>query len=486
MAVPEPLERVTSIAEQNPYFCPAWPPYAKQWYFLSLTDRQALYGGAAFGGKTVALLMGALLYAHVPGYAAALFRRTFPELEEPGGLIDLSNQWLAGTDADWNGSKSKWTFPVGQIPLSGSGGVATPHATLRFKHIQHDKDAVKLARGATYQYMAWDELTTFTKKQYQMPQARLRRPAEGLLAQVPLRARAGTNPGGEGHEWVKELFLDSPWYWNDQANGGKGAQERRVFVPARISDNVRGDRAGYMESLAAALDPVTLQRLMEGDWDVTEVGEIFDPAMLKVVQPDDVPDGLRWIRAWDTAGSVSETAKYTVGARMAWQSAKGVLWISDLVRFRKRPGDRDDAMLETASGSDTREGDGIETAILIEKGTSDSGLKQEEDHMKVLAGFNVQCIAPKGDKVMRAMPLARQWNKGNVRIVTGPWVGPLRTEAQLFNAKAKFKDQIDALSLGFNNQAMSVPSSAYTGKRKKSTSTGRRRLSTPTNRKVFQ
>lgn len=480
VGIPDQIQRAFLLCEQNPYFRPIWPLYPKQWLFLSLHARQALYGGAAYGGKTFSILASALLYAHVPGYAAVLFRRTFPELSEPGGLVDLANQWLAGTDANFVASPTPcWTFPVGRVPLSASGGVATPHATLRFKHIQHDKDAEKLSLGATYQFMGWDELTTFTKKQYTMPQARLRRPGHGSLSLVPLRARAGTNPGGEGHEFVKEYFIDSPWYWNKRAEGGAGAWERRIFIPARISDNVSGDREGYVESLEAALDPVTLKRLMDGDWVIQEVGEVFDPTKLIVVQPEDVPGNLRWTRAWDTAGSEGESAKYTVGARMAWDHERGHLWVSDLDRFRLRPGARDERMRAIA------EADGIGTAILIEKGAADSGIKQADDHLRLLAGFSVQCIAPKGDKIVRAWPLARQWNSGKVRIVTGPWVGPLKTEAQLFNAKSKFKDQIDALSLGFNNLALTSPSSSYTSGRKKRASLSRGRLARPSKRKVF-
>ncbi len=127
--LPEPIQRVYRLIEENPYFRPPWKPYPKQLLFLSALEQNVLYGGAAFGAKTVAQMMRALLYAHVPGYAAVCFRRTFPELEEPGGFIDLSHQWLSGTNASWHAlaMAAECTPGVGQILIACPNGHAKPH-----------------------------------------------------------------------------------------------------------------------------------------------------------------------------------------------------------------------------------------------------------------------------------------------------------------------------------------------------------------------
>ena len=51
------------------------------------TANNILYGGAAGGGKSDALLMCALQFVEVPGYSAIIFRRTLKMLEKSGGLI---------------------------------------------------------------------------------------------------------------------------------------------------------------------------------------------------------------------------------------------------------------------------------------------------------------------------------------------------------------------------------------------------------------
>jgi len=75
---------------------------AKQTAFLLLPHLEAFYGGAAGGGKSFALLMAALQYADIPGYAAILFRRTYSDLALPGALMDVAANWLRGTDARWH------------------------------------------------------------------------------------------------------------------------------------------------------------------------------------------------------------------------------------------------------------------------------------------------------------------------------------------------------------------------------------------------
>jgi hypothetical protein len=204
---------------------------------------EVFYGGAAGGGKTDWLLMGALEYVDVSGYAALLLRRTFAELSLPGSLMDRSKQWLTGSRAHWNEQLKRWTFPSG--------------ATLAFGYLEADADVYRY-QSAEFQMIGFDELTEFAEGQYTYLFSRLRRPSQGQLATVPLRMCAASNPGGIGHGWVKKRFpID-----------GK-PRGRRVFVPAKIADNPHLDTKAYRASLAR-LNPTLQRQLGEGDWTVAE------------------------------------------------------------------------------------------------------------------------------------------------------------------------------------------------------------------------
>lgn len=214
-------------------------PTEPQAVFLTLPHREALYGGAAGGGKSDALLMGALQFADEPGYAALILRRTYADLSLPGAIMDRAHQWLGGGPAHWNEIEKTYTFPSG--------------ATLTFGYLQHKNDVYRY-QGAAFQFIAFDELTQFRESEYRYLFSRLRR---GVSARVPLRMRAASNPGGVGHEWVFERFFV------------RGSAEGRAFVPAKLTDNPYLDQGEYEQSLAE-LDPITRQQLLDGLWVVDQ------------------------------------------------------------------------------------------------------------------------------------------------------------------------------------------------------------------------
>ena len=251
-------------------------PHPKQAAFLLLNNEEAFYGGAAGGGKSEALLMAALQYVDVPGYAALLLRRTFPQLSQPGSLLDRARSWLGGTDAVGTDGDKTWTFPSG--------------ATLTFGHMQHEKDKYEY-QSAEFQYIGFDELTGFTETQYRYLFSRLRR-KEGVA--IPLRMRSASNPGNEGHDWVKQRFIV------------EGRAKGRPFLPAKLQDNPSVDREGYKKSLIN-LDPVEQARLLAGDWDVRQEGGKFKSEWFEIVEA--VPKGAEYVRFWDLAATEPKEAK---------------------------------------------------------------------------------------------------------------------------------------------------------------------------------
>ena len=64
-----------------------WSPQPKQELMMSRWEDEALYGGAAGGGKSDFLVAEAMRQVHVPNYRAILFRKTYKQLTE---LIDKS------------------------------------------------------------------------------------------------------------------------------------------------------------------------------------------------------------------------------------------------------------------------------------------------------------------------------------------------------------------------------------------------------------
>jgi predicted phage terminase large subunit-like protein len=180
--------------------------------------------------------MAALQFVDVPGYSAILFRKTYSDLALPGALMSRAFEWLGGTAARWSSDAKTWTFPSG--------------ATLTFGYLDNAQDRYRY-QSAEFQFIGFDELTQFGEQDYLYLFSRLRRLSG---AQVPLRMRSASNPGGTGHAWVKRRFL-SP---EAQAAG-------RVFIPARLEDNPHLDQAQYRKSLEN-LDTFTKRQLLHGDW----------------------------------------------------------------------------------------------------------------------------------------------------------------------------------------------------------------------------
>ncbi len=147
--------------------CPL-SPTSQQEAFLLLPHFEVFYGGAAAGGKSVALLMAALKYVDVPGYHGLIVRKSFAELALPGNLIDLSHQWLDGTKASWSDEQKQWRFP-------GRGRTGSGGATLTFGYLADDGDVNRYA-GTSFSYLAFEELSRFSETHYMRMRRVLRQP----------------------------------------------------------------------------------------------------------------------------------------------------------------------------------------------------------------------------------------------------------------------------------------------------------------------
>ncbi len=262
-------------------------------------EYEALYGGAAGGGKSEALIMEALRQVHIPHYKALILRKTYPQLAE---LIDKSLRYYprAYPKAKYNGGSHTWTFPSG--------------AKIVFGSMQYTKDRIKY-QGQAYDFVAFDELTHFTWEEYSYLFSRCRPNGPGTRCYI----RATANPGGVGHGWVKERFITAgaPMtpIWEDiqvpaEDGGARTVRRARVFVPAKVTDNpalLRND-PNYIVNLAS-MPEAERRALLEGSWD-SFTGQVFtewrnDPGHYEdrrnthVIAPFKVPEHWRIWRGFD-------------------------------------------------------------------------------------------------------------------------------------------------------------------------------------------
>jgi len=393
--------------------------------------REALYGGAAGGGKSDALLMGALQFINIPGYSAILFRRTYNDLALPGALMHRAKEWLSGTDAHWNAVKHIWTFPSG--------------ATLTFGNLDHEDDKFRY-QSAEFQYIGFDELTQFLESQYRYLFSRLRR-LEGTY--IPLRMRAATNPGNIGHEWVSRRFIVPCPKHKDGFQGtceqcldlAYRSRQERAFVPALLDDNPYLDRKTYVESLSE-LDPITRRQYLDGDWTARHGGSIFRREWFTII--NEAPANLRKVRYWDLAATKPKPGRdpdYTVGALLGEQD--GFYYILDIRRMRGAPPQVEALIKQTAML------DKHATRIYMEQEPGSSGVGQVDHYRReVLKGYSFWGVKTTGPKEERATPVSSAAEGGNIKLVNGAWISAFLDEFEAF-PQGMHDDQVDAVSGAF-------------------------------------
>ena len=278
---------------------PLWQATEKQTEFLSASEFEVLYGGAAGGGKSDGLLIDALgLQQRAianPIYRGLIIRKSFPQLRE---LIDRSKtiypEVMPG--AFYHETSREWWFPSG--------------AKIEFGHLASPADKI-MYQGRQFQWVGWDELTHWaTPEAYEYLLSRVRSPDPALRRYV----RATTNPGGPGHKWVMER-------WQIPTSGEasrvdlniEGTVITRRFIPARLTDNPYLANSGYRETLLTLREDER-RALLDGRWDIASVKGAYyikeieqarkDGRICKVPVLPNVPVNTFWDIGWnDTFGS---------------------------------------------------------------------------------------------------------------------------------------------------------------------------------------
>ena len=249
----------------------------KQKAFLKATATEVLFGGAAGGGKSYGQTVDAFLFAlKYPGSKQLLLRRTFSELDK--SLIRTVLSWYPRDIFTYNSSAHTGRFTNGSV--------------LDFGYCASENDVYQY-QSAEYDVIRFDELTHFTEAQYVYLISRVRG-ANGFPKQV----KSSTNPGGVGHSWVKERFVD-PSPPNVDFVGKDGI--KRIFIPSLLTDNtfLMNSDPDYQKRLEALPDKEK-RALLYGDWDIFD-GQYFTEFNrdTHVCVPFEIPKAWRRYRAID-------------------------------------------------------------------------------------------------------------------------------------------------------------------------------------------
>ena len=231
-------------------------PQPKQWEFLRDTSHKYIaYGGARGGGKSWSVRVKAvLLCERYAGIKVMIIRKTYPELQE-NHILPLCNMLRCNVEdkreriASYNDSKKHIVFPNGSRIL--------------FRYLDKDKDADRF-QGTEVAVLFIDEATQQSEEKWRKLAACVRG-----VNDFPKRVYLTCNPGGEGHEWVKRLFLDKRYEKEEKP-------EDYSFIQASVLDNkalLKRD-PGYLDRLKA-LPPKLRAAWLYGNWDIFE-GQFFE------------------------------------------------------------------------------------------------------------------------------------------------------------------------------------------------------------------
>ena len=449
------------------------PQKGKQEMFLRSPADICIYGGAAGGGKTFALLLECLRNINYKHFEAVIFRQSRPQIMSAGGLFATSQEIY---------------------PHLGATSVLTPNvqwrfdsgAKITFAHMFYEKEKYNW-QGSQIPLLMFDELVHFTESQFFYMFSRNR-----STCGVKPYIRATCNPDGES--WVARFidwWIDPETGYADESRCGKlryfirrnnvihwadtprelyesfglYAPEEKdevksvSFISAKLTDNqamLKHD-PGYIGALKA-MSEFDQEQLLHGNWKIKRsAGHYFKRSKVNMVtaMPTDV---IRWVRAWDLAASTpgenddtegmpqakrrnghDDDSAYTAGVLLG-KRRNGRTFVADVINVRENGADVRQLILNTAATDNALYGN---VTVRLPQDPGQAGKDQAQSFVRMLGGYTVTTALESGDKVTRAEPFSSQWLAGNVDVRTAEWNDDYFRQLENFPV-GKLKDMVDA------------------------------------------
>ena len=450
------------------------PQQGKQEMFLRSPADICIYGGAAGGGKTYALLLECLRHIDNKLFEAVIFRQSRPQIMSAGGLYATSQEIY---------------------PHLGASSVLTPNVQWRFQsgakvtfaHMFYEKEKYNW-QGSQIPLLMFDELVHFTESQFFYMFSRNRSTC-GVRPYI----RATCNPDGES--WVAR-FID---WWIDPETGS--ADESRCgklryfirrnniihwadtpqqlyeefhlyspeemeevksvsFISAKLTDNAAMMKhdPGYIGALKA-MSEFDQEQLLNGNWKIRRsAGHYFKRSKVGQMFRSTPTDVVKWVRAWDLAATApgemdelegmpqamrtnrrGDESAYTAGVLLG-KRKNGRVFVADVINVRENGADVRQLILNTAASDNALYGN---VTVRLPQDPGQAGKDQAQSFVRMLGGYTVTTSLESGDKVTRAEPFSSQWLAGNVDVKMADWNDDYFRQLENFPV-GKLKDMVDA------------------------------------------
>ncbi|MCX4256510.1 MAG: phage terminase large subunit [Oscillospiraceae bacterium] len=468
------------------------PQKGKQELFLRSPADICIYGGAAGGGKTYALLLECLRNIDRQHFEAVIFRQSRPQIMSAGGLYATSQELY---------------------PYLGATSVLTPNVQWRFQsgakitfaHMFYEKEKYNW-QGSQIPLLMFDELTHFTESQFFYMFSRNR-----STCGVKPYIRATCNPDGES--WVAKFidwWIDPETGYADESRCGKiryfvrknniihwantpcelyesfnlnSPEEKEdvksvSFISAKLTDNeaMMKHDPGYMGALKA-MSEFDQEQLLYGNWKIRKsAGHYFKRSKIGEMLLSTPSDVTKWVRAWDLAATApdennemsdlpqsmrrnsrNDDSAYTAGVLLG-KRRNGRVFVADVINVRENGADVRKLILNTAASDNALYGN---VTVRLPQDPGQAGKDQVQSFVRMLGGYTVTTSLESGDKVTRAEPFSSQWLAGNVDVKIAEWNDDYFRQLENFPV-GKLKDMVDASANAYLELENAKPEFGFT------------------------
>ena len=468
------------------------PQKGKQELFLRSPADICIYGGAAGGGKTYALLLECLRNIDRQHFEAVIFRQSRPQIMSAGGLYATSQELY---------------------PYLGATSVLTPNVQWRFQsgakitfaHMFYEKEKYNW-QGSQIPLLMFDELTHFTESQFFYMFSRNR-----STCGVKPYIRATCNPDGES--WVAKFidwWIDPETGYADESRCGKiryfvrknniihwantpcelyesfnlnSPEEKEdvksvSFISAKLTDNeaMMKHDPGYMGALKA-MSEFDQEQLLYGNWKIRKsAGHYFKRSKIGEMLLSTPSDVTKWVRAWDLAATApdennemsdlpqsmrrnsrNDDSAYTAGVLLG-NRRNGRVFVADVINVRENGADVRKLILNTAASDNALYGN---VTVRLPQDPGQAGKDQVQSFVRMLGGYTVTTSLESGDKVTRAEPFSSQWLAGNVDVKIAEWNDDYFRQLENFPV-GKLKDIVDASANAYLELENAKPEFGFT------------------------